>query len=44
MSDLGLTYTQIKAADNTYQYQLEPDLSLLSQFTGKIKKKFKNKN
>lgn len=34
MSDLGLTYTQIKAADNTYQYQLEPDLSLLSTFTG----------
>lgn len=32
MVDLGLHYNQLRVADGTYQYQLEPDINLLCQF------------
>ena len=34
MADLGLAYTQLKAVDGTYQYQMEPDIEHLSCFDG----------
>lgn len=34
MVDLGLTYTQVKAAEGSYVYQMEPDLDALAQFPG----------
>nr|XP_036214632.1 chromosome transmission fidelity protein 18 homolog [Bactrocera oleae]XP_036214633.1 chromosome transmission fidelity protein 18 homolog [Bactrocera oleae] len=34
MADLGLTYTQVKAAEGSYVYQMEPDLDALAQFPG----------
>lgn len=34
MADLGLTYTQIKAAEGSYVFQMEPDLDALAQFPG----------
>lgn len=33
MVDLGLRYNQLRVADGTYQYQLEPDIRLMCQFT-----------
>lgn len=32
MVDLGLHYTQLRVADGTYQYQLEPDINILCHF------------
>lgn len=34
MVDLGLTYSQTKNPDGTYQYQIEPDINLLCNFKG----------
>ncbi|XP_017463217.1 PREDICTED: chromosome transmission fidelity protein 18 homolog, partial [Rhagoletis zephyria] len=36
MADLGLTYTQVKAAEGSYVFQMEPDLDALAQFPGYI--------
>jgi len=36
MADLGIGYTQIKTADGTYQYQMEPNLELICYFEGKF--------
>uniref|UniRef100_A0A1S4KHE3 Uncharacterized protein n=2 Tax=Culex quinquefasciatus TaxID=7176 RepID=A0A1S4KHE3_CULQU len=34
MADFGLNYIQLKSAEGTYQYQLDPDLEQLGQFQG----------
>lgn len=34
MVDLGLTYTQVRAPDGTYLYQIEPDIESLVHFNG----------
>ncbi|XP_053958969.1 chromosome transmission fidelity protein 18 homolog [Anastrepha ludens] len=34
MADLGLTYTQVKSAEGSYVFQMEPDLDALAQFPG----------
>ncbi|XP_055837537.1 chromosome transmission fidelity protein 18 homolog [Episyrphus balteatus] len=34
MVDLGLTYTQVRISEGTYNYQVEPDLDTLAQFPG----------
>ncbi|XP_058446411.1 chromosome transmission fidelity protein 18 homolog [Malaya genurostris] len=34
MADFGLNYIQLKSADGTYQYQMNPDIDLLGQFQG----------
>lgn len=34
MADLGLSYSQLKSIDGTYQYQLEPDINQLCNFKG----------
>lgn len=34
MSDLNIGYIHLKAPDGTYQYKLEPDLELITTFTG----------
>lgn len=34
MVDLGLTYSQTKNPDGTYQYQIEPDINHLCNFKG----------
>lgn len=34
MADLGLSYSQLKSLDGTYQYQLEPDINQLCNFKG----------
>uniref|UniRef100_A0A1A9WUS5 Uncharacterized protein n=1 Tax=Glossina brevipalpis TaxID=37001 RepID=A0A1A9WUS5_9MUSC len=33
MVDLGLTYTQLKSAEGSYVYGMEPDLEILAQFS-----------
>lgn len=35
MVDLGLTYSQTKNPDGTYQYQIDPDINFLCNFKGK---------
>lgn len=37
MADLGLSYSQSKSLDGTYQYQLEPDINELCNFKGNFK-------
>lgn len=34
MVDLGLTYSQTKNPDGTYQYRIEPDINFLCNFNG----------
>lgn len=38
MVDLGLTYSQSKNPDGTYQYQVEPDINVLCNFKGMYKR------
>jgi chromosome transmission fidelity protein 18 len=32
MVDMGLSYKQLRTADGTYQYKIEPDIEHLSDF------------
>ncbi|XP_055590916.1 chromosome transmission fidelity protein 18 homolog [Uranotaenia lowii] len=34
MADFGLNYIQLKSAEGTYQYQLDPDIEQLGQYPG----------
>ena len=36
MVDLGLTYSQTKNPDGTYQYRIEPDINFLCNFNGML--------
>lgn len=36
MADFGITYTQLKSAEGSYVYRMEPDLEVLAQFSGMI--------
>uniref|UniRef100_A0A1A9V0X3 AAA+ ATPase domain-containing protein n=1 Tax=Glossina austeni TaxID=7395 RepID=A0A1A9V0X3_GLOAU len=33
MADFGITYTQLKSAEGSYVYRMEPDLEVLAQFS-----------
>lgn len=43
MVDLGLTYSQTKNPDGTYQYRIEPDINFLCNFNGMHFNEFKIK-
>lgn len=36
MADLSLKYIQLKTADGSYQYQIEPDIQHISHFSGEF--------